>query len=182
MCSPARPAITAASSVRLPMPGYKMIIILAGLHNNLRSQTQVRLDEGFLGYETALDGAALWSIGVGEIRCRSRDTSELRNQPRRERATSGATVARHLGVTPEQRPWLFVVKKNKTVLDRLLALDHASRRERARPGDRQGHRHQSARCSSSMTRPITPASIPESRCSTKTASRTRSTSRQPSTA
>ena len=26
--------------------GYKVIIVLAGLHNNLRSQTQMRLDEG----------------------------------------------------------------------------------------------------------------------------------------
>ena len=32
--------------------GYKIVIVLAGLHNNLRSQTQRRLDEGFLGYET----------------------------------------------------------------------------------------------------------------------------------
>ena len=30
-------------------------------------------------------------------------------------------VARNLGITPEQRPWLFVVKKNKSVLDQLLA-------------------------------------------------------------
>ena len=29
-------------------------------------------------------------------------------------------AAAKLGVTPEQRPWLFVVKKNKTVLERLL--------------------------------------------------------------
>ncbi|MGL6497270.1 hypothetical protein ACSZOJ_00810 [Aeromonas dhakensis] len=27
--------------------GYKVIIVLAGMHNNLRSQTQMRLDEGF---------------------------------------------------------------------------------------------------------------------------------------
>jgi hypothetical protein len=29
--------------------GYKLIVILTGLHNSLRSQTQLRLDEGFLG-------------------------------------------------------------------------------------------------------------------------------------
>ena len=34
--------------------GYKIIIVLAGLHNNLRSQTQIRLEEGFLGYENSL--------------------------------------------------------------------------------------------------------------------------------
>lgn len=32
--------------------GFKLIIVLAGIHNNLRSQTQLRLDEGFLGRHT----------------------------------------------------------------------------------------------------------------------------------
>ena len=32
--------------------GYKLIIVLAGVHDSLRSQTQLRLDEGFLGYDT----------------------------------------------------------------------------------------------------------------------------------
>ena len=31
--------------------GFNLIIVLAGIHNNLRSQTQNRLDEGFLGFE-----------------------------------------------------------------------------------------------------------------------------------
>src|SRR5436190_988728 len=35
--------------------GYKLIIVLAGIHNSLRSQTQLRLDEGFLGYDTQVD-------------------------------------------------------------------------------------------------------------------------------
>ena len=29
--------------------GYKFIIVIAGIHNNLRSQTQQRVDEGFVG-------------------------------------------------------------------------------------------------------------------------------------
>jgi len=32
--------------------GYRMIIVLAGIHKNLRSQTQLRMDEGFLGFDT----------------------------------------------------------------------------------------------------------------------------------
>src|SRR4051812_13901912 len=31
--------------------GYKLIVVLAGLHNSLRSQTQLRLDEGVLGLD-----------------------------------------------------------------------------------------------------------------------------------
>ena len=47
--------------------GYKIIIVLAGLHNNLRSQTQIRLDEGFLGFATISDGDELPAVGVGLI-------------------------------------------------------------------------------------------------------------------
>lgn len=54
--------------------GYKYIIVLAGIHNNLRSQTQSRIDEEVLGYET--DSAAKQKqreraeknkIGVGKL-------------------------------------------------------------------------------------------------------------------
>src|SRR5690606_31648515 len=31
--------------------GFKLIIIMAGIHNNLRSQTQLRIDESFLGLD-----------------------------------------------------------------------------------------------------------------------------------
>lgn len=99
--------------------GYKIIIVLAGLHNNLRSQTQIRLEEGFLGYETSSKGDSVKAIGVGEI-----DSDvEIRPNCATNRANSGdfsTKVAKHYAITPEQRPWLFVVKKNKTVLERLL--------------------------------------------------------------
>ena len=32
--------------------GYKLIVVLAGIDNGLRSQTQLRVDEGFLGFDT----------------------------------------------------------------------------------------------------------------------------------
>src|SRR5204863_5620409 len=31
--------------------GYRVVIIIAGIHNNLRNQTQSRVDEGFIGFE-----------------------------------------------------------------------------------------------------------------------------------
>lgn len=99
--------------------GYKIIIILAGLHNNLRSQTQIRLEEGFLGYETSATNDVVKYIGVGEM---GRDVEIKPNcaTNRTENGDFSTRVANHLAITPEQRPWLFVVKKNKTVLDRLL--------------------------------------------------------------
>jgi Z1 domain len=99
--------------------GYKIVIVLAGLHNNLRSQTQMRLDEAFLGYETKPVPEDMFPIGVGEI---DGDPS-IRPNYATNRTNGGdfrAGIARNLGITPEQRPWLFVIKKNKTVLERLL--------------------------------------------------------------
>lgn len=100
--------------------GYKIIIVLAGLHNNLRAQTQMRLDEGFLGYATAPLVGDTAPIGVGEIDA----DPNLRPNYVTNRTNNGDfsnAIARNLGISPEQRPWLFVVKKNKTVLTRLLA-------------------------------------------------------------
>ena len=98
--------------------GYKIIIVLAGMHNNLRSQTQVRLEESFLGYETPL-GDAVKLIGVGEI---DSDSKILPNcaTNRSDKGDFNAKVAMHYAISPEERPWLFVVKKNKSVLERLL--------------------------------------------------------------
>jgi hypothetical protein len=98
--------------------GYKIIIVLAGLHNNLRSQTQMRLDEGFLGFETNPVPTDIRIIGVGEI---DGDVT-IRPNYATNRADNGdfnTNASRNLGITPEQRPWLFVVKKNKSVLNQL---------------------------------------------------------------
>lgn len=98
--------------------GYKIIIVLAGLHKNLRSQTQVRLDEGFLGYQTSPIPSETRIVGVGEI------DGDLKIRPNyaTNRADNGdfnTRASRHIGITPEERPWLFVVKKNKSVLSQL---------------------------------------------------------------
>ena len=101
--------------------GYKIIIVLAGMHNNLRSQTQIRLEEGFLGYETSddLNNPAIRYVGVGESG-RDWDIHPNCATNRSEDGDFNTRVARNLAITPEQRPWLFVLKKNKTVLERLL--------------------------------------------------------------
>lgn len=102
--------------------GYKVIIVLAGIHKNLRSQTQMRLDEGFLGYETMPAGGAqaFRSIGVGLI-----DSDPgIRPDYVTNRADDGdfkLPVARSMGISPGGRPLLFVVKKNKTVLNNIIA-------------------------------------------------------------
>ncbi len=98
--------------------GYKIIIVLAGMFNNLRSQTQMRLEESFLGYETTVDRDPGTPIGVaafgGDLKTNSATT-------RAENGDFNRAIARHFhGISPEERPWLFVVKKQKTVLTALL--------------------------------------------------------------
>ena len=99
--------------------GYKIIIVLAGMHNNLRSQTQMRLEEGFLGFATNPNPEIIEFVGVGK------DGRDAHIKPncatnRSDKGDFSTKIARHLAITPEQRPWLFVVKKNKTVLKHLF--------------------------------------------------------------
>ncbi|MBT4131781.1 MAG: Z1 domain-containing protein [Candidatus Marinimicrobia bacterium] len=100
--------------------GYKIIIVLAGMHNNLRSQTQMRLDEGFLGYETSPfeERSSHKIIGVGKIDSDPSISPQFVTN-RSEKGDFSARVANQMGITPEERPWLFVVKKNKSVLTAL---------------------------------------------------------------
>jgi len=98
--------------------GYKIIIVLAGMHNNLRSQTQVRLEEGFLGYETTTERDAGAAIGVAAF---GEDLKTNSATTRAENGDFNKKIAKHFnGISPEERPWLFVVKKQKTVLTELL--------------------------------------------------------------
>jgi len=101
--------------------GYKIIIVLAGMHNNLRSQTQSRIDEEVLGFETSLE----WinskfkgrptAIGVGEGR--ENQTASLFNTLT-SRDEKGDFNKKRAGVSV-MPPILLVAKKNKTVLSNL---------------------------------------------------------------
>lgn len=102
--------------------GFKLIIVLAGMHNNLRSQTQLRLDEGFLGFDTqhqrAFDRNNIW-IGVGRI---DQDSVAHSLTSSLERGDFTAGAANSLGINfNTNEPIIAVVKKNYRVLERLLA-------------------------------------------------------------
>ena len=102
--------------------GYKLIIVLTGMHDNLRSQTQMRLDEGFLGYDSGtrtLDSSnKVQIVGVGKI-----DPSVKRPDTITTRLPKGdfrRSVAEHFNINPGGNPLLFVLKKNGNVLKNLL--------------------------------------------------------------
>lgn len=100
--------------------GYRLIVVLAGMHNNLRSQTQYRLDEGVLGRDSQKDRQLDQStslIGVGKLFGQLLPvhtlTSSLDNGDfRAPKADTGVTIGGD--------PVILVVKKNGSVLRNLL--------------------------------------------------------------
>lgn len=103
--------------------GYKLIIVLSGLHKSLRSQTQMRLDEGFLGRDSQVGRAfdtGMKQIGVGLIPI----GKDLKVIPGTTSADSGdfnANIANYYNVPPSgSDPILMVVKKNSKVLKNLI--------------------------------------------------------------
>lgn len=99
--------------------GYKVVVVLAGIHNSLRSQTQIRLDEGFLGFMSkplAGEGQSFRPTGVGLI-----DPGIVANTAtnRAERGDFNLRVANQFGIHPGGLPLLFVVKKRVSVLRNL---------------------------------------------------------------
>jgi len=101
--------------------GYKVIIVLAGIHNNLRSQTQLRLDEGFLGFDSQIHRAfknANTFIGAGKIPTGDKRLSAITATSSHEKGDFNTRVAQQHGVIPgSSDPVLMVVKKNKSVLE-----------------------------------------------------------------
>jgi len=103
--------------------GFNFIIVLAGILNNLRSQTQNRLDEGFLGFDTQYDRAykknQTTTIGVGLIpgyddAIANSYTTSLEKG---DFTSHSANTAGFNFNAPQ--PILLVVKKNSSVLKRL---------------------------------------------------------------
>lgn len=98
--------------------GYRVVILLTGTIEKLRRQTQLRLDEGFIG----LDSTAFTKdknsvlIGVGEI-----DPSFSGWAVTSTSADFNIGTARRLtrSLVGVSEPVLFVVKKNKSVLEKL---------------------------------------------------------------
>lgn len=96
--------------------GFKLIIVLAGIHNNLRSQTQLRLDEGFLGFDTQFQRAfntGQHTIGVGIGK------NALPVHSVTSSADNGDFSARTTQTFNTNEPIVAVVKKNSKVLEKL---------------------------------------------------------------
>src|SRR4051794_4465708 len=103
--------------------GYKLIVVLAGMHNSLRSQTQLRLDEGLLGfdsqYQFRYDAQTQSRIGVGgmpgaePLKVGSLTTSH-------EKGDFSKVRAKSLALPINDMPVLLVVKKHGSILNNLI--------------------------------------------------------------
>ena len=100
--------------------GYRVIVVLAGMHNLLRLQTQQRLEANFLGWDTNPDSACAdgrrKAIGVGCIPPRlivDNLTVAVLN------GDFSLQIARQANFAPLSQPCLFVVKKNGSMLQNL---------------------------------------------------------------
>jgi hypothetical protein len=96
--------------------GYKFIIVIAGTQNNLRKQTQQRINEGFVGRDRTTDGERT-RVGVGKF-------SPNRNFPITLTTTDGdftKQMANQLGAGLQDfsRPVVVVIKKNVNTLKNL---------------------------------------------------------------
>lgn len=98
--------------------GFKVIIVLAGMHNSLRVQTQKRLDEEFLGYKSDSDEESKVLIGVSEIStdCDWIDTITTQSNSGDFSKKVSNNFNRHMS----SNPILLVVKKNVYVLKNIL--------------------------------------------------------------
>lgn len=100
--------------------GYRVIIVLSGMHKNLRSQTQMRIDEEVIGRDTS-DQAQVKRIGVTTL-----PNEGYINVDTFTTQDDGGDFSRSFaqqvgGVQPgSDRPMLFIVKKNVSVLNNLI--------------------------------------------------------------
>jgi hypothetical protein len=104
--------------------GYKLIIVLAGVHNSLRSQTQYRINEEFLGYDLQtmeqLTGAVTRHIGVGRMFQDHRAVYTLTHSGedgdfRQDARTRGGVIP-----SVDAPPIILIIKKHVTIMKNLI--------------------------------------------------------------
>ncbi|VFQ42970.1 Z1 domain-containing protein [Desulfoluna butyratoxydans] len=92
--------------------GYQVIIVLAGLLNSLRNQTQERLDSDFMGWCTRVKDL----VGVSRFGTGRRPVCFTSSVEDFKKATANSTA---MNLDALNEPVLFVLKKNKSTLENL---------------------------------------------------------------
>jgi hypothetical protein len=93
--------------------GYRVIIVLAGLLNSLRDQTQERLDEGFIGFSTKNKHY----FGVGNFDNQRKPASFTTSETDFKSVIANAVG---VGLADLKEPVILVIKKHKNTLENLI--------------------------------------------------------------
>lgn len=103
--------------------GYKVIIIIAGTISSLRRQTQERIDSGYIGRNSSafIRENENRIIGVGKYKVNtdiySLTSSYYKNG---DEGDFSQSVANRLNIPIGKNPVVFVIKKNKSILENLI--------------------------------------------------------------
>ncbi|RSS55317.1 Z1 domain-containing protein [Streptomyces sp. WAC01280] len=103
--------------------GYKLIVVFAGIHNDLRSQTQLRIDEGLLGFDTQFQlrsdqEGANYYIGVGNMAGESRLAIASLTNSAEDGDFNGKTASK-ANLPIGHFPIILVVKKHPKMINHL---------------------------------------------------------------
>lgn len=117
--------------------GYKLIVVLAGMHDSLRSQTQLRIDEGVLGFDSQkrMTSESIGArLGVGAMMWEScPEVSSLTTND--TKGDFSLEIAKKANVALGQTPVVLVVKKNSRILHNLIKWATVIRQQRNQEGD-----------------------------------------------
>ncbi|MFD0024495.1 Z1 domain-containing protein [Streptomyces sp. NPDC058382] len=103
--------------------GYQFVVVLAGIHNDLRSQTQLRVDEGLLGFDTQHQQRSNQNgksrlMGAGRMPGAKRlDIASPTNSS--EKGDFGRQAANAVNFPLGRFPVVLVVKKHWKILEYL---------------------------------------------------------------
>jgi hypothetical protein len=103
--------------------GYKLIVVFAGIHNDLRAQTQLRIDEGLLGFDTQFQlrsdqEGANYYIGVGNMAGESRLAIASLTNSAEDGDFNGKTASK-ANLPIGHFPIILVVKKHPKMINHL---------------------------------------------------------------
>lgn len=104
--------------------GYKVVIVIAGTISSLRRQTQERIDEGFIGRSSSAyinNRGENKIIGVGRYKV-STDIYSLTSSYYKtgDEGDFSQSIANRLNIPIGKNPVVFVIKKNKSILENLI--------------------------------------------------------------
>lgn len=104
--------------------GYKVIIVIAGTISSLRRQTQERIDEGYIGRSSSAyinNKGENKIIGAGKYKV-STDIYSLTSSYYKsgDEGDFNQAIAKRLNIPIGNNPVIFVIKKNKSILENLI--------------------------------------------------------------